>query len=893
MVEGVTRFEPHVFVLSRTTRADANSKTFEQRADSFAAALSDAESAVLVAHRTTDGMASFVIVNGPGDSAEVAAKTLAQAVGGRAEPCEYPDTLGEVGHIAEAVFNPRGAVARQAIIGADPAEVARRLESNLAVGEWTAVVVRRPTDSEDMRFYDWFTHRLGGTASSAIELGPEACIVSMLAGSSSAARAKKLVASQLPAALPGFTLKTKPRLVRRRSDLRPGAKCAAAGGLVALAVKVLGSETIATGPESMSAQVLAFLGLAGAGLAGLGVVLMVLRGAGLVPGRATRLLRAVGSGEFDAPGRLPWWRRPKAPTEATVNGKGKKVKAKPGSYPLHPTAFKVAPMVFAGMVAPYAEAQTSSAAAGARVAPPVLLRPIGPRIGLSGEAPVYRSTVDEYSGVAVLGRAGSGKSLWLFSQFGWACAEQRWWSPIPGAPGPRNTLIAFENKGDGVASYQAWADAAGIKLMVLDLMNPATFAVDLFATAGDVSQRAESVVNAMVYAFEAGDIQNRSFVVLHRILTAALVCRENPEIGAAVGYDPSQMSEWDYANILVGNVTDADGVRLAAEILGRAKRPETATADVRTAAEALGPIYDGRTESQRRNLVEAAQNKVEQLARMRTWWSPTRRKVSWAQVLGETNIGEPVTGAGGTATTRHRAVVLNLGSSDPNTPMPEKASGLIASLLMYSLQRAMLTYCSGWQTQGRSVSIYADELSMLAGSSTEIITWLKDQGRSYGVRPILATQRPAQLAPALRKLLLNFGTLISFNQEDRDTAGEIAAQLSAHEGEVSADDLIHLPKYTAIVRTYVDAERQAPFTLTTENYQSDPTRYFAEQGYPVDAPIVSTLPDTPDGSPVVAAPAPAAAAAQPIPVFTPTIPSAPAEPQAPADDVDVESLLKW
>ena len=114
-------------------------------------------------------------------------------------------------------------------------------------------------------------------------------------------------------------------------------------------------------------------------------------------------------------------------------------------------------------------------------------------------------------------------------------------------------------------------------------------------------------------------------------------------------------------------------------------------------------------------------------------------------------------------------------------------------------------------------------------SGPEIVAWIRDQGRSYGIRAILATQRPEQLAPLLRSNFLTYATLISFAHTDYGTAGEISTSVGPN--EFSTEDIQHIEPYHVVVRSEVDGYRQSPFIVKLPNFEADIAGYPAAQGY--------------------------------------------------------------
>lgn len=814
-----------VFSMARTPGLDLNPTTLAQRANSFATAAEDCHPVTLLLHRDAAGMHGMVLADGPRDAVHRLAVNLAHSVGARAEADVLPDSLVETTHFARARFRSGASVARESVLGTDPTEMARRLEVSLGTGDWVAISMRPPTRREGNWHQRWLERRLSAVVPSHPSMSPAAQVISIWAGSSSAGQARSLIRNT-SAAMMGFDLQVVGRRVGRLRAVVPlllGAVVALVAGRLLDTMVSANVGGVSTGHVgSLIESALDAVGLVVAGvLLGRIVVGLLAPGSSRFAFLARRLRAAMGTGEFPTPPRR--LRAPRAPTDArnaNAEGRGER-KARPGDYPLASASFQTAPVIFVGLVAPYAGAASGDTGARVRQVPPRLSVRIGPLVGHDGPTPAYLPAAEAFSGVAILGRAGSGKTQMVRSLFGWACMDRAAPSGIPGAPGRLNTLIAFESKGGGIAPYRRWAEATGTKLAVIDLADPTTFAIDLFATPGTVAQRAEAFANALRYSFDEGSIQDRSFNVLHRVYTAALgvdadrsVLRLLPDIdhGGSVNY---------FANVLVGNTGDARALQLATAVIGAARAPG-AGEPMRLAAESLIPLFENRSESSRRSLVEAAQNKVAQLHSLDQWFAPSRPKVTWDQVLearGDT----------------HRAVLVNTGATVGGVLVEAKLTAIMSSLLMFTLRSAIMRNCVEWQDHGRSVSIFADELSLLAGSSPEVVSWLKDQGRSFGVRATLATQRPEQLPRAVRSVLLNFSTLVTFNQENVATAGEVAVELTGASEPVEGNEVLHLPQWHAMIRSYADGVRQEPYVAAMANFEDDVAAAITAQGYHIDA----------------------------------------------------------
>ncbi|MCC3299335.1 type IV secretory system conjugative DNA transfer family protein [Arthrobacter caoxuetaonis] len=809
--------EQRIFKLARAGGIDTNPSTFSQRAGTFASAATNAGTATLLTRRERTGLHGYLILPAKAVGSN-AALHLAQTVGARAEEAELPHDLADTPVIGELVYHQSPAL-RETQNGIDPTELPRLLATAMPEGTWIAVTMRKPSNKERRRHSIWLAHRMGTAVPTHHSLTPNAVIVTITAGAESKEAVSSLL-SQVTAGLPGFDLDTVVRPPRRFHTAAFGlpAGAAVAGG-AAVGGPMLPESLAAVADASLPGMLVTGGILAATGVAAL---------AGAIKSPERRLRESLAASLFPAPPVLH--SRPKPPRkEQTVKGHtkvaGEKVpfekhiSASDGDYPLAPRTFMVGPNVVVGMVSPHAGAISGAAATKARPTPPAMLANIGPMLGTNDDGAAHLSAAAMLFGVAIVGKPGSGKSLSVRALFGWHCLERVRPSGRPGYPGRNNTLIAFESKGDGVAKYVQWAHAMGDKTLVIDAADPATPAIDIFSVPGDITSKAHFFTNAMRYAFGDQSIGERSYETLVSVLTGGMAVTEEV-LEFMEGRDerliPAGQSPIFYAHLLLGGISDTVATELWNGINGLAKRLRergTPNTDLDLAVAELAKLYDGRTESARRSFLEAPRNKISQLLALESWWSPNRRKVTWEQILEG-----------------HRSVVINTGSSTTGILLEDSQTQQLSSMLMFSLQNALKRHCSGWLEQGRSVSIFADELSLLAGTSPEIIGWIRDQGRSYGIRAILATQRPEQLGAALRNNFLTYSTLISFAQTDVTTATEVAANVGSH-GEWSTEDIQHLEPYHVVVRSEVDQRRQSAFIVKLPNFEADMAAYPAVQGY--------------------------------------------------------------
>ena len=234
------------------------------------------------------------------------------------------------------------------------------------------------------------------------------------------------------------------------------------------------------------------------------------------------------------------------------------------------------------------------------------------------------------------------------------------------------------------------------------------------------------------------------------------------------------------------------------------------------AVRGLGGLYGKNvTVAQRRQLITAPVSKTLLLTKLESWFSPKRPKVTWAQVLH-----------------KHWALIVNSGVSMSGLSANDDVSACLSAMLMYALRATIKSECDGWQGQGRAVSVYASELSLLAGTSPDIITWMRNTGRGFGVRLVLATQYPDQLDPQLKQALMTFGTVFWYRQVDSKTIAEAAENLSTDGGDWSGADIATLEPYHAILRATVGKRVQPAVPVRMSYWDTNRARFIADQGYP-------------------------------------------------------------
>lgn len=735
------------------------------------------------------------------------ARGLATAFGARAEEVpELPD-LSHTPVVGWLVARPSEVASRDTQAGADPTLVAQLLGRSMPPGAWLAASVRPPRKAEQRNIRRWYRSRLDGASTHHANDG-DAVVVTLVAGGESAEEVRDLL-TQVVSTLPGFDVDVKVRIGRTLPTV------ATESALAVAAWAGVGVE---------------FHHWLWASAAGVAPALLAAGTAfGVVPTRASLVTKRLHLGRLPRPARR--WISARRPTAAGTRPDGTTVRAREGGYPLAPSCFLLGPAVFVGLVSPHAGTGAGAATTTMRQAPPALLADIGPMVGFAGDGGqrVHICDDDREAGVSIFGQPGVGKSVLVQNLFAADSLERVRPSGRPGRAGAANTLVVFENKGaEGVTEYLERARETGDALLVVEMADPDTPAIDLFAVPGTSAQRASFFVNAMVYAFGDTAIQDRSFETLTQVLSMALCTPDHVALDAGIA-DPHPVA---VAHALLGGIGDDVAVALAAKVASFITEATDAGQSQGEATEALrrlGPLFGaGVTAAQRRTLSESPRNKLALLMEADQWWSTARPKATWQQALEQ-----------------HWAVVLNTGSTTSGALVNERLTECMSAMLMFSLRDAIKRYCNGWQHIGRSVSVFADELSLLAGTSPEVVSWMRSQGRSYGVRPVFATQFPDQLLPKVRSALMSFGTVFWFTQNNATVLNEAVADLTGDGGQWSAADIANLEKYHAVLRATVDKRRQ-PAVPVRIAYWGDGRSSFAEdQGYGSTAAATSRPGDGP------------------------------------------------
>jgi len=139
----------------------------------------------------------------------------------------------------------------------------------------------------------------------------------------------------------------------------------------------------------------------------------------------------------------------------------------------------------------------------------------------------------------------------------------------------------------------------------------------------------------------------------------------------------------------------------------------------------------------------------------------------------------------------------------------EDGSSLLGSLLVTGIQLAAMSRADTAEHQRRDFSLYVDEFQNF---STESFATVLSEARKYRLSLTIANQYLAQMDEATAAAVFgNVGSLLVF-QVGASDAEALADQLG---GEVTPQDLLALPRFTAYVRLLIDGMPSRPFSMET------------------------------------------------------------------------------
>lgn len=758
--------------LTRTS-AIAELSDYTAQSESFAAALKGP--CALLVRREGDELVDYLLTR---QSDEVAANALAVATGAAAVPVDVPAPLPGVR--AVAVVSGDGVVGRSTLAGVDPANASRVLDRVLSDGEEVMVVLARMSPRQRRRWAEYARGMEGNTEhhSTKSHVPLWATVITTAAGEERAADLR----AQVVDALPGWDTATRADTGDRRGVVVALALCAAVAVVVSLLV-----------PSAWPASVSSVLRR----LAGPFMLAGVVRY--LVPSGALRAARACARGVVPVP----------SPVKHLLDRT---------EWPAGRLVIPMSAPVVCSVVAPQAGAATGSTSTRVRTVPPQLLGVNGPCVGTDPAGRLVRLDARHlWGGVAVVGAPGTGKSELLRALFGWLLVHRERHSST--------AALVVETKPDGLAGYERVAEAAGHaeEVLVVEVADPASVAVDMFARPGDDPfKRGAFVADTWASAFGDGAIMGRSREVISAVVAAGLVLdgRAFDEYdrarGDGNGAVPLPERSWFWAGAaLTGRMGEESGQALVACLHDQAVRQGEESWAARAYA-GLSIVWGPHvTASARRNLTEAARNKFDQLREAAGFLAPvSRRAVTWDESIGGFHV--TVLGTGPARGGGHQ--------------LTGALTRWLTAMAGYTMQAAVERTCYGWDEAGREVAVMCDEFKAFAGWAPDVARWWKDDGRSHGVMPMFATQYLEQLRavdPALLTSFLSYQTFMSLRQDDLAAAEAVARQMGRDGARWEASEIATLPRWVAVVSTQGGDRTLPAFTMPTLDVKGDPAGFLA------------------------------------------------------------------
>ncbi len=669
----------------------------------------------------------------------------------------------------------------------NPVELAQIANSLLGPGTWVCLTMRPSTPSEMRRVRKWYrvndpTVRTHHTS----ELNQ--ATFSLLAGARHDEEVENILLS-IAGSMPGFDVDTKVDILKYSHTPTIVAI------VVALMCVVGGAFTPIGWPLYLLGAVSAIVG--------------ALFYRGILKTQSARTVESLMRGEIPVPPKriLP----PAAPKAEKTGQDGKVIPHRVGAWPLADRAFMASPTIFLGLASRHVSTSNESAVAASRAIPSILLSDtLGPITGIDDrENYVHCSAADLWSGVGMFGIPGSGKTELMRSFFGWSILERVAPSHRAGWPGRNNALIVFEVKGDA-SGWEQWVSDYGDQSITCDLFDVTTPAIDLYQFGDTIEERGTSLASILSNAFPDSAIQGRSIDVITILLIASLAFPLT-EIWDNFEGDPNPINA---GYTLCGGYGDERAVGLYQAMIRY--QTEHPSEEQQKVLARMAAYFVSMTPTARRNEFNAARNKFSKLSQnLGAWFLSTRPRFTWKQALENNWI-----------------VIFNYGSTSGAADESSRR-GLSATLLT-ALQISIQQTCGNWDKEGRRVSIFIDELSVMVDVLGDVINWVRNQGRSFGVCPFFAAQMPEQLTKETRTTVAGLGHFFWFRQSASDIIAEAARDLSNY-GTWTAQEIAALPNFYALMRSTVQGQAQPAVFLRIPYWGGEPDTYAVANGYEVNA----------------------------------------------------------
>ena len=501
------------------------------------------------------------------------------------------------------------------------------------------------------------------------------------------------------------------------------------------------------------------------------------------------------------------------------------------AYPLHRSTLICPALTLMNVIVP---SRVGQALASADYPAPDVLTRSGVLIGEdSRHRNVYLDPTQLYRGVAIMGKTGSGKSVLLLGLMKWA-DQYRHTTPAT-VWGEDSRLIDFVMKDTGsLRLLEQWRRVQNLPTgRVMSVLDPQSPCLDFLGLSEHLPARQTGVriASRMQMAFPQGDILKDSLSVLGWAFTVAVFCDRlmrvheqavRERIGllsekfplAASLVLPSSVVGWAHYCV-AGSDMSVQFLRLLtvllpglSDVVGDGLRQ-----DWRDAISCVNLLTGGvnergravQSDSQVSQHLQSARNKTSLLLTCEQVFTPSRRLVSWEKILEHAGDYHLIF-----------APSSRYGYADSSM------ENILAAWAVQGLWETMRRVGEGWQQQGKQTMVTCDELSLLAGADASTVVALKEQGRSYGLMCVFATQYPQQLPANLLESFIGYDTVVTFDHPDMQVA-EMIAQKRFLPG-LGANTIQGLHVYHAAVRTRTVDVVQPGFVVKVHDFTKSSER---------------------------------------------------------------------
>lgn len=791
--------------------------------DAFATSARE-KSPILIMTREKGAIEQYLVVRSSAD--RHVAQMLAHAVGAKPVALSEEETLvlspKNVFRLAVPIFNQN--IGRSTMAGQSPFLVTKAVASSLVEdGQWVAVAFRAPSGRES-KWWSKFLRAKGIETHHSLE--SDSVVTSYYAGGSDASSSREALRT-LAAAMPGFN---EHHVTRRFTSIVPA--------LGALALAVLATVVAIALPAVLAPLLQQFAPFSA--LVALAFV-PPFAWCALLAAKRWRVLRRDVPVEHPR-SRFLFPRPPKTTRDANGNEK-----VFEGDRPFVNWVFKVQAASFVGVVSPHVGGESGSASTTERAASAEVVSAQGFCFGLDKfSRRVHLPDVSAFEGVAIEGAAGKGKTQFQAAQFAYLLSKR--------ATEGNNSLIFFDTKGGTYQILEDWCRRMNVPVRVIHVADDPwrgaprrrqnSDVIDVLAFEGDADQRARFIADQMKQSLDEGDIRGQSLETLTKVFTAA--CAITDEMVDAAreqafkegrSFIPlgNAITPVSIAGAFLGEPDTHVGELLYAQLGGKASKDmgKGLVTDAVRGYQALHSIYGpDSSPAARRQILLAPRNKISLMQGAQWFWDtadhtsevgtarPGSGEMGFMEMTDPVNERSVLTWKD--ILTSGEVVIINSGTAPVSgSSMNYEATELVTSMIFYSMRAAIEKYATNWRDQGRKIRVMADELSMIASSNAEMVEWLRDKGRSYGVELSFATQRHSQLPSSVKQSFLSFGTLLSFTQDDEEVAREIASNLAGDGSQWEGKDIVNLPAYNVVVRTRT-SKRLPAFTAALTNFEEHP-----------------------------------------------------------------------